>query len=201
VRNVTWHRSARPWRRDLLRACAALGFAPLGCEPRGRAVREGGRIVVPLWYGLGDLVRKVLLDLVQQFNASQSRIVIKPVHQGDYFETLAKLRTAVAAGVAPALSHVVLEVLPYLARAGVLEPLDGYDGAAELPFVRSLAQQGAFTGEAGRPLFAVPFNRHRCSRCRSSGRRRSPWRTAGCSTRHASQCRRRGTSSRAPLAA
>lgn len=111
------------------------------------------------WYGLGDLVRKVLLDLVDQFNASQARVVVKPVHQGDYFETLAKLRTAIAAGVAPALSHVVLEVLPYLARAGALEPLDGYDGAGALPFVGPLAQRGAFTGEARQRLFGVPFNR------------------------------------------
>jgi len=146
-------------RRDLLRAGAALSFTSLACGPRGRAIREDGRIVVPFWYALGDLVRKVLLDLVAQFNASQARIVVRPVHQGDYFEALAKLRTAIAAGVAPALSHVVLEVLPYLARAGVLEPLDGYDGAAALPLVPGLSQEGAFDSSTRRPLWGLPFNR------------------------------------------
>ncbi len=100
--------------------------------------------MVTFWYAYGDLVRKVLLDLVARFNASQSRIVVKAVHQGDYFEALAKLRTAIAAGAAPTLSHVVLEVLPYLARAGVLEPLDGYEGARSLAFVPALAQSGSF---------------------------------------------------------
>lgn len=146
-------------RRDVLRAWAAAALSPLGCTPRGRVVREAGRIVVPFWYALGDLVRKVLLDLVAQFNASQARILVKPVHQGDYFEALAKLRTAVAAGVAPALSHVVLEVLPYLARAGVLEPLDGYAGVADMAFVPALSQGGAFTDGSRRPIFGVPFNR------------------------------------------
>lgn len=150
---------ALPWRRDLLRACAAAALTPLGCEPRGRAVREGGRIVVRFWYALGDLVRKVLLDLVAQFNASQDRIVVHPVHQGDYFEALAKLRTAIAAGVAPALSHVVLEVLPYLARAGALEPLEAFERPGEFSFVPALSQQGAFAGEPSRPTFGVPFNR------------------------------------------
>jgi sn-glycerol 3-phosphate transport system substrate-binding protein len=150
-------------RRDLLRAfLASLScLTPIGCQPSG-PVREDGRVVVSFWYAYGDLVRKVLLDLVARFNASQSRVVVKAVHQGDYFEALAKLRTAMAAGRAPALSHVVLEVLPYLARAGVLEPLDGYEGAGSLAFVPSLGQRGSFaapSGAAPSPLFGIPFNR------------------------------------------
>ena len=116
-------------------------------------------MVVTFWYAYGDLVRRVLLDLVDQFNAEQTRVLVKAVHQGDYFEALAKLRTALAAGVAPTLSHVVLEVIPYLARAGVLEPLDGYDGATDLSFVPALAQGGSFAGSVSEPLVAVPFNR------------------------------------------
>jgi sn-glycerol 3-phosphate transport system substrate-binding protein len=152
-------------RRDLLRASlASLATLAAGAGCRSsRPVREDGRIVVSFWYAYGDLVRKVLLDLVARFNASQSRIVVKAVHQGDYFESLAKLRTAIAAGAAPALSHVVLEVLPYLARAGVLEPLDGYDGAGSMGFVPALAQGGSFAslgpGTAAEPLYGIPFNR------------------------------------------
>jgi sn-glycerol 3-phosphate transport system substrate-binding protein len=147
-------------RRDLLRACAAsFALGPLGCARPARPMREGGRVVVAFWYAYGDLVRKVLLDLVARFNASQPRVLVRPVHQGDYFESLAKLRTAIAAGVAPALSHVVLEVVPYLARAGVLEPLDGYEGARDLSLVPALAQEGSFTGAETEPLVSVPFNR------------------------------------------
>jgi sn-glycerol 3-phosphate transport system substrate-binding protein len=153
-------------RRDLLRASLAslAALSPVGCRPSGPA-RQDGRLVVSFWYAYGDLVRKVLLDLVARFNASQSRIVVKAVHQGDYFEALAKLRTAIAAGAAPALSHVVLEVLPYLARAGVLEPLDGYEGAGSLGFVPALEQRGSFAAPAPaadadrEPLFGIPFNR------------------------------------------
>jgi sn-glycerol 3-phosphate transport system substrate-binding protein len=146
-------------RRDVLRALAAsLAFS--ACTQRKRPEHEDGRVVVTFWYAFGDLVRKVLLDLVAAYNASQSRILVRAVQQGDYFESLAKLRTALAAGAAPSLSHVVLEVVPYLARAGVLEPLDGYDGALEIPFVNGLDQRTAYSG-VGRdgPLVAIPFNR------------------------------------------
>jgi sn-glycerol 3-phosphate transport system substrate-binding protein len=124
-----------------------------------RPAREDGRLVVTFWYAYGDLVRKVMLDLVARFNASQSRVVVKAVHQGDYFEALAKLRTAIAARAAPTLSHVVLEVVPYLARAGVLEPLDDYEGARAIPFVPALDQRGSFSGAEREPLVAIPFNR------------------------------------------
>jgi sn-glycerol 3-phosphate transport system substrate-binding protein len=143
-------------RRDVLRAAAVLGVS--SCT-RQRPTREGGRTVVTFWYAYGDLVRKVLLDLVARYNASQPRVVVRAVHQGDYFEALAKLRTALAAGEAPSLAHVVLEVVPYLARAGVLEPLDGYEGAGEMGFVPALEQRGSFSGADREPLVSIPFNR------------------------------------------
>ncbi len=148
----------------LIRAsAAALALASLSGAGCGRSApraarREGGRVVVRFWYAYGDLVRKVLLELVARFNANQSRVFVEAVHQGDYFESLAKLRAALAAGVPPALSHVVLEVLPYLARAGVLEPLDDYEGARDLPFVPALDQRGAFAGPDA-ALYGIPFNR------------------------------------------
>jgi sn-glycerol 3-phosphate transport system substrate-binding protein len=143
-------------RRDVLLATAALGLTRCA---RPRPLRDAGRVVVTFWYAYGDLVRKVLLELVGRYNASQTRVVVRAVHQGDYYEALAKLRTALAAGAAPSLSHVVLEVVPYLARADVLEPLDGYEGAGGMDFVPALEQRGAFVGGDREPLVAIPFNR------------------------------------------
>ncbi len=119
--------------------------------------------MVTFWYAHGDLVRKVLLELVARYNASQSRVFVEAVHQGDYYECLAKLRTALAAGAAPTLSHVVCEVVPYLARAGVLEALEGYEGATTIPFLPALAQRGTFGPDAAMdsrdPTWCIPFNR------------------------------------------
>ncbi len=135
---------------------AALAATAAGC--RRDAEREGARLVVPLWFSYGGKNREVLLDLIGRFNESQVAVLVRPTYQGDYFEALAKVRTALAAGVAPALTHVVGEVVPYLAEAGVLEPLDTYEGAADLRLVPALAQAGGFGGGA-RPLVALPFNR------------------------------------------
>lgn len=141
-------------RRALIAGAAAAALA--GCS---KPTRRDGRVVASLWFSYGGKNREVLLDLVKRFNESQSRVYVEPTYQGDYFEALAKLRTALAAHAAPTFSHVVGEVVPYLARADVLEELDGYEGAKDLALVRELAQSGAYVGGDTHPLVALPFNR------------------------------------------
>lgn len=143
-------------RRQILSALAAT-TAMAGCS---RPVRDArGRIRLRLWYTLGGRNRETFLEIVRRFAQTHDDISVEPVYQGDYFESLAKLRTAIAARAAPALSHVVAEVVPYLARAKALAALDGYAGMKDIPFVRSLGQAGAFRGGEAQPLYGVPLNR------------------------------------------
>ena len=118
-----------------------------------------GRTQVSLWFSYGGTNREVLESLVQRYNHSQTRDFVQAVYQGDYFEGLAKLRTAIAAECAPVLSHVVGEVVPYLAEAGVLEPLADYPGIRELDLIPELGQERTWRGGGARPLCALPFNR------------------------------------------
>ena len=140
-------------RRALGKAALAT-LAGAGCTRRTRD--EKGRVIVRFWYTLGGRNREAFLEIVRRFHAAQDDVRIEPVYQGDYFESLAKLRTAIAARAAPALSHVVAEVVPYLARAGTLAAVDALK---DIPFVRALGQAGAFRGGDALPLYGVPFNR------------------------------------------
>lgn len=97
--------------------------------------------------------------LLARFHRDPAHPRISATFQGDYFESLAKVRTAIAAGAPPAMTHVVSEVVPYLAEAGALEPLDGYEGADKLDLIPGIAQSGSYVGGGDRPLVAVPFNR------------------------------------------
>lgn len=147
-------------RRDLLRwAPAALGLGALG--PAACRARPGTTdpAVATLWFSYGGKNREVLERLVAEFNASQAASRVEAVFQGDYFEGLAKLRTAMAARAGPTFSHVVGEVVPYLAATDRLEPLDEYPGARTLDLVPELGQAGSWTGGSERPLWALPFNR------------------------------------------
>ena len=88
---------------------AFLALAATGCAA---STAPPGRKTAPLWFTYGGKNRQVLEGLVKTFNLSQGEHWITPIYQGDYFEGLAKLRTAIAARRAPALSHVVGEVVP-----------------------------------------------------------------------------------------
>ena len=129
-----------------------LGACAVDAVPKGRTK-------VSLWFSYGGKNREVLESLVQRFNDGQTRDFVQAVYQGDYFEGLAKLRTAIAASCAPVLSHVVGEVVPYLAEAGVLEPLADYPGIRELDLIPELAQERTWISGGARPLCALPFNR------------------------------------------
>jgi sn-glycerol 3-phosphate transport system substrate-binding protein len=141
----------------LLRSLTAVAAsAPAAaCAPRD----EAGRTRASLWFAYGGKNREVLLSLVARFNEIEPRYRVDATYQGDYFEALAKLRTAMAVGEAPALTHVVGEVVPYLAEAGVLAPLDTLADEARRDLVPELAQSGTFTSGEARPLWALPFNR------------------------------------------
>lgn len=144
-------------RRALLAGAGGLSLgAASGCGPRGRGV--------PLWFSYGGKNREALLKLVAAYNAERPDLPIDPVFQGDYFELLAKLRTAIAAGRAPGVTHVVAEVVPYLVEADALFPLEQAPGLdADFGLVRELALPGTFAhelspGQTG-ATWALPFNR------------------------------------------
>jgi sn-glycerol 3-phosphate transport system substrate-binding protein len=143
-------------RRSVLAGALPLALLS-GCRSFERAARNRARAA--FWYSYGGKNREVLERLVARFHTEQVSTWIDATFQGDYFEALAKLRTSIAARAAPAMSHVVAEVVPYLEQAGVLEPLGGYEGASTLDMISGLAQDGTYVGGADRPLVAIPFNR------------------------------------------
>src|SRR5688500_1314273 len=118
-------RQALLQRRQVLSALAATVLTA-GCSCSVRDAR--GRIRLRFWYTLGGRNREMFFEIVRWLAQKHDDIAVEPVYQGDYFESLAKLRTAIVAKSVPALSHVVAEVVPYLARAKALAPLDGYPG-------------------------------------------------------------------------
>ena len=154
--------AARSRRAALRLLAGSIAAALAGVAPACARRSADGRAVASLWFAYGGKNREVLLSLVDRYNAAQPAYRIEPTYQGDYFESLAKLRTAIAARAAPALTHVVGEVVPYLAEAGVLEPFDAIPAARDLDLVdlvEALSQAGTFQGGGDRPLVCLPFNR------------------------------------------
>jgi len=131
-----------------------VGLASASCGSRSLSPGE-----MSLWFTYGGRNRKVLLELVDQFHARQSKVKVHPTFQGDYFEGLVKLRTGLFVGSTPTVTHIIGEVVPYLAEAGVLSPLDELEAEVKADVDPALGQSGSFVGGDERPLYALPFNR------------------------------------------
>ncbi len=138
-------------RRACLGAAAAAALSSLSACGR-KPLPDG---TIRLWFTYGGNNRKVLLELIDRFHREQSAVRVEATFQGDYFEGLVKLRTGLFVGATPTVTHVVGEVIPYLHRAGVLEPLE----VGDLQIAPALSQQGTFSGDEGVPLVSLPFNR------------------------------------------
>jgi len=143
--------------RATSRRAFALGLVGLFASACQRPPRARGEVA--FWFSYGGNNRKVLLDLVERFHREQSAVRVVPTFQGDYFEGLVKLRTGLFVGAVPTITHVVGEVVPYLARAGVLEDLDGVGDDVIADLEPALSQRGTFDGGEREPLVALPFNR------------------------------------------
>ncbi len=145
------------WPPTTARRAFALGLVGLFASACERPARPRGEVA--FWFSYGGNNRKVLLELIERFHREQSAVRVVPTFQGDYFEGLVKLRTGLFVGAVPTVTHVVGEVIPYLARAGVLAPLDGVGADVVTDLDPSLSQHGTFEGGEREPLVALPFNR------------------------------------------
>jgi sn-glycerol 3-phosphate transport system substrate-binding protein len=141
-------------RRFLGALTSGLSSSLIGCrrsEPAPGSIR--------LWFTYGGNNRKVLLGLVERYMKEHPNRRVEATYQGDYFEGLVKLRTGLFVDAVPTVTHVVGEVIPYLAAAGALQSIDdvGRDTLDQL--VPALSQKGTFEGGDDQPTFALPFNR------------------------------------------
>jgi sn-glycerol 3-phosphate transport system substrate-binding protein len=136
----------------------------LGCKKEAPA--QGDVTEVNFWFSYGGTNREVTEAMIADFNASHPKIKIKGTFQGDYFESLAKLRVAARTSSGPVVTHVIGEALPELWEKGLLEDLEPYASGArgsaldKDDFIPALTQDGYFD-YLGKdvPLFSLPFNR------------------------------------------
>lgn len=111
-------------------------------DPAAKAVE------IEFWHGLGGKLGETMQSIMDDFNQSQSEVVVKAVIQGNYDETKQKLQAAIAAGDPPAAALV--EDRDW-ARKGYFADLDGLiAGQADFDpsdFVSSFYEPGKVDGK------------------------------------------------------
>jgi sn-glycerol 3-phosphate transport system substrate-binding protein len=121
-----------------------------------QAPDTSGKTSLEFWYALGGNNGKVVEALVQQFNESQSEIVVTATYQGSYAETMAKLWNALTAGGVPNVAQVGGG--PLLRDTGAIVPITDFtDGADGIDRTKIYPVFWDYNSAAG-AIWSMPFN-------------------------------------------
>lgn len=113
-------------RRHLLGGATALlmagglGTASAAEVPPADAVETAGGVVeVEFWNSMNNVNGAALQELVDRFNAENPNILIKPVFQGGYDDTISKLKASVQANATPALVQIYEIGTQFMVDSGI----------------------------------------------------------------------------------
>lgn len=85
-----------------------------------------GPIKLEFWHSMGSATGELIQEIVGEFNASQSDIVVEAIYQGDYTTAGTKLQAAVAGGNAPHVVQVEITRVGMYASQDLLLDLTPY---------------------------------------------------------------------------
>lgn len=117
-------------------------------------------VTVELWYCVAGANGDRMENIIAAYNASQDKVVVKGVYQGDYLPTLAKVKTSIAGGTIPCdilmigseyciqlyEEDILVNLNPYFEKTGV-----NYDD-----FIEGLAY---YFRDAEGNQYGIPFGR------------------------------------------
>ncbi|MDF2879362.1 MAG: transporter substrate-binding protein, partial [Clostridia bacterium] len=108
-------------------------------------------IEIEFWYGLGGVLGENMQKIVDDFNSSQTNIIVKTAVQGDYEETMQKLQAAFADGNVPEVVVLNSERADGIARNGMaysFQPFIDEDPAFNIDdLVSAFRNQGTYNNE------------------------------------------------------
>ncbi|MFB5676381.1 ABC transporter substrate-binding protein [Paenibacillus terreus] len=133
----------------ILTACGGNQSTGAGAtENQSAGAADGKPVEIEFWYGLGGKLGDEMKSLIDEFNASQNEVIVKPVVQGNYDETKQKLQAAIASGKVPAAA-LASDVV--WAKNGYFASLDDFIAADNAfkadDFIPAFLNQGKVDGK------------------------------------------------------
>ncbi len=108
---------------------AAMAFSMVACGGGSNADTNDGPVTIEFWHSMGDKTGELVQEIVDEFNASQTDVVVNAVYQGDYKTAGTKLQAAVSGGNAPHVAQIEITSVGMYANEGLLLDLKPYDDA------------------------------------------------------------------------
>ncbi len=112
---------------------------PTPTTPAGTAVDKveiKQPVEIVFWHTSTQTQEKTLLSFIDQFNASQPNIKVKPEFGGRYADIRKKILAAITAKTTPDIAIAYQNTVAEYAAAGVIQPLDDYVNSVKYGFTK-----------------------------------------------------------------
>lgn len=121
------------------------------------SVASAAPVKVKFWYSLGGDGQKLITELVDKYNASQSDIFVDASYSGNYYETQQKLLAAIAAGNPPAIAQIMDCSVSMFVEYGALDEItpEIQDKLDVEDFVQTFLGNSYYNDK----MWVIPFNR------------------------------------------
>lgn len=108
-----------------------MALSMAGCGGSGetaekKETKEGEKVEIEFWYGLGGKLGETMEEIIADFNASQDEVEVLGVQQSSYDETTKMIQAAIASGKVPATALFNNQTLRKFSNKGALATLDDY---------------------------------------------------------------------------
>lgn len=91
-----------------------------------KATKEGEKIVVPFINGVGGSLADRVDKIVEEYNKSQDKYVVKTTKAGNYDESYQKLQSGFAANNQEAIALLGSDVIQEYVKKDLIVPIDEY---------------------------------------------------------------------------
>lgn len=140
----------------ILVVVAALAFPVFTVRPAGAAAEL--KFYYPV--GVAGPLAKVMNGMVDDFNIAHPGVHVTPVFAGDYYQTMAKVQTAVMGGAPPDVAVLLSTDLFTLLDMHAIVPLDGFIQQAGGDRFRSdFFSAFMRNAQIGNTTYSIPFQR------------------------------------------
>ena len=93
--------------------CVMAAATAITAIPMVSAQAADEKVTVNFWHSMGGDNEKILQSVVDTYNASQDKIEVVPEYQGNYYDSIAKVQTAIGAGNGPDICRPVPDRFPF----------------------------------------------------------------------------------------
>jgi multiple sugar transport system substrate-binding protein len=147
----------RPARRL---AALALCLALAACCAHG--TKQTGAVEITFWHAMGGPLGRVLESLIQEFNATHSKVQVKLVSMGNYNALSQKIMAAVAAGKPPVMAQAyenwTVELIMTKSVVPIQQFIDGPEGLSA-ESLADILPVFIENNKWGNTIWSFPFNK------------------------------------------